>query len=352
MIGATDSQGVRIDAIKSPGIAAAASTLIYQLQYGKGKTVNELKYEYESGGDESDVNDMFGRDESCGCNASECKESESSEYVPHGLEYSDDDNILIDIYSDVEELRSLFPRDESGKNIVPGGPQKPDVSMCTKSEGKVLLQRYAKARKAYTDTQRTAHVKSDKSWSKSSPFTGDQNERLCTMNKVEKSGLIDNQTFKLKDVLQLRISEEANLRGINTIAIQSDHTNVSAIGINFYVNAMFSEKLGWTVHTVICWEGDDILKIPPKDKYNAAIEEDWKHAVCTSIKSKYVVPFIQAVVGDNPGITYQAMRDIMKPYAKKYALTDSVLQEARDNAKLELLGLADDNICYAWGIAN
>ncbi len=86
------------------------------------------------------------------------------------------------------------------------------------------------------------------------------------MNEVETSGLIDNQTFKSKDVLQLHISEETNLCGIKTITIQSDHTNVSVIGVNFYVNATFSEKVGWTVHTAICWEGDDILKIPPKDK--------------------------------------------------------------------------------------
>jgi hypothetical protein len=99
-------------------------------------------------------------------------------------------------------------------------------------------------------------------------------------------------------------------------------------------------------------EGDDILKIPPKDKYDAAIEKDRKHALHTPIKSKYLVLFIQAAVGDNPGITYQAMRDIMKPYAKDYALTDSVLQEAWDNAKLELFGLADDNVHYARGVAN
>ncbi len=108
------------------------------------------------------------------------------------------------------------------------------------------MQHYAKARKAYTDKQETAHVKSDKSLSKSSSFTGKQNDRLCTMNEVEKSGLIDNQTLKSKDVLQLRISEEANFRGINTIAIQSDHTNVNVIGINLYVNATFSEKVGWS----------------------------------------------------------------------------------------------------------
>jgi hypothetical protein len=52
--------------------------------------------------------------------------------------------------------------------MVPGGPQKPDMSMCTESKGMVLLQRYAKSRKANTDKQRTACVKSDKSLSKSS----------------------------------------------------------------------------------------------------------------------------------------------------------------------------------------
>jgi hypothetical protein len=99
-------------------------------------------------------------------------------------------------------------------------------------------------------------------------------------------------------------------------------------------------------------EGDDIIKIPPTDKYDAAIKKDTKHTLRTPIKSKYVVSSIQAAVGNNPGIRYQAMRDIMKPYAKYYALTDSILQEAQDNAKLELFGLANDNICYARGVAN
>ncbi len=101
-----------------------------------------------------------------------------------------------------------------------------------------------------------------------------------------------------------------------------------------------------------CRGGDDILKIPPKDKYDAAIEKDRKHTLRTPIKSKYVVPFIKAAVGNNPGMVYQTMRDIMKPYANDYALTDSVLQEAWDNAKLELFRLADDNVRYARGVSN
>ncbi len=233
LMGASDSQGVRTNAIESPGIAAAASTLIYRLQYGKDTTVNKLKYEYGSESEyekDKTVNESKYEyesesardkcdDDSGTSDAPECNDLETSEYVPHGLEYSDDNDTLIDIDSDEEELRSSFPRDKSRKNMVPGGPKKPDVSMCTESKRKVLLQCYAKARKAYTDKQRTTLVKGDKSLSKSSSFTGKQNDQLCTVIEVEKSGLIANQTFRSKDLLQLHISEEANLRGINTIAI-------------------------------------------------------------------------------------------------------------------------------------
>ena len=48
LMGSSDSRGVRTNAIESPEIAAAASTLIYPLQYGKGDTANESKYEYKS----------------------------------------------------------------------------------------------------------------------------------------------------------------------------------------------------------------------------------------------------------------------------------------------------------------
>ncbi len=47
LTGSSDSQGVCTNAIESPGIAAAASTLIHQLQYGKNNTANESKYEYK-----------------------------------------------------------------------------------------------------------------------------------------------------------------------------------------------------------------------------------------------------------------------------------------------------------------
>ncbi len=40
----------------------------------------------------------------------------------------------------------------------------------------------------------------------------------------------------------------------------------------------------------------------------------------------------------------------MKPYAKEYTLTDSIVQDARDWAKLELFGSAKEDVRYVRGV--
>jgi hypothetical protein len=40
----------------------------------------------------------------------------------------------------------------------------------------------------------------------------------------------------------------------------------------------------------------------------------------------------------------------MKPYAKEYTLTDSIVQDARDRAKLQLFGSTKENVQYARGV--
>ena len=71
----------------------------------------------------------------------------------------------------------------------------------------------------------------------------------------------------------------------------------------------------------------------------------------TPLKSKMVVPIILGAVSEKPGITYQSLREILKPYAKDYAVTDAILQDARHLAKELLFGSAEDNVQYADGLA-
>jgi len=40
----------------------------------------------------------------------------------------------------------------------------------------------------------------------------------------------------------------------------------------------------------------------------------------------------------------------MKPYAKAFTLTNSIIQDGKDLAKNELFGNANDNVKYAKGV--
>jgi hypothetical protein len=328
-----------IEASGDSGIAAAATTLVYKLQYGKDR-VEDLTGRDDSSEDESDASVSLN------------SEGSGAAYVPRGVEFSDDD-ILLDVDSEEDDLiRSSFPRDRSRRNKVLGGPQKPDLCNCTESEAQVLMKRYRAARKAFTDKQRLLRVKADRallSGSSASSCSGVGTPALRPMKQVEESRLLENQVFLSKEILQLRIAEEANLRGISTHASRSDHTTLTTVGFKFYVHATFSEKNGWTVHSAVCREGDDILKIPPKDVYDGSSER--KIALRTPLKSKWAVPYITKAVLDNPTISYQMMRELMKPYANDYALTDSILQDARDAVKEQLFGSPANNVLYAKGVA-
>jgi hypothetical protein len=57
-------------------------------------------------------------------------------------------------------------------------------------------------------------------------------------------------------------------------------------------------------------------------------------------------------VEDTPGLTYQMMHEILKPYINKYVLTNNILQEACDTAKGDLFGDPEKNVKYACAIAN
>jgi hypothetical protein len=49
-------------------------------------------------------------------------------------------------------------------------------------------------------------------------------------------------------------------------------------------------------------------------------------------------------IEDTPGLPYQMMQEILKPYFNEYVLTNNVLQEARDTAKGDLFGDPEDNV--------
>ena len=169
------------------------------------------------------------------------------------------------------------------------------------------------------------------------------------MKDVESNCLEEDHTFATKDILNLCIVEEANLRCTKMKVEHSDSTNFIVVGINFYVSGSFSENGGWTANTVVCRDGDDLLKIPPNEWIDF-IDED-ASPLRTPFKSKWLSPIILSAVLDSLGVSYGTLREILKQYGNNYALTDSILQIGRDIAKNQLIGSADINVNYAEAVA-
>jgi hypothetical protein len=277
-------------AVDSP-MAAAASTLLYQLQYDgdDGKQAS----------DHSDASDDL------------CASLDNDEdYKPNGLVFSDDEDFLIDIDYELEDeqLQSSFPKNKSRMNIIPGSPEPPDLSKYPKSEQDAVLAAYLVKRKAFTNKDCHRRVKKSKLEAKLSDIvSGAQIEQLHPMSEVETHRLLEGDTFKNKEVPQIHISEVANLKGISTRAHRSDLMNLIVVDINFYVNALFFEHSGWVVHTAVCRECDDVLQIPPKYRIDLSITETKKGFLHIPIKAKFVIAIIKDAVADNPGFSYQSI---------------------------------------------
>ena len=158
------------------------------------------------------------------------------------------------------------------------------------------------------------------------------------MKYVESHRLENGHTFQLKDTLQIRIAEEANLRLIKVKTIRSDSNNIIIAGLNFYVCATYSVQYGWHVTKACCIEGDNLSNIPQNHRH---IEQK---GLQTPFRYKWVGHVLRNAIEDNPELPYQMMREILKPYFNAYVLTNNVLQEACDTAKRDLFGDPDDNV--------
>ena len=222
-------------AVESPAAAAAASTLLYSLHYGGGGgDRDEEGSDYEDGSDDESPKKIPSRAKKS--HLSSKGTDDDDDFIADGLIFSDDEDFLIDVDSESEDerLRSSFPKDRSRKPLIPGGPQPPVLSNYPESEQGAVWAKYVKERKKYVDSERHKRLKGNKSVTKNvSYLCGDQTEQLRVMSAVEKTPLSEGDIFKSKDVLALRIAEEANLRGISTRVQRSDVFNFTVVGINF-----------------------------------------------------------------------------------------------------------------------
>ena len=96
------------------------------------------------------------------------------------------------------------------------------------------------------------------------------------MTEVATAYLEVGHSFKEKEVLLLRITEEANWHGTEICTARSDGNNIQRMGDNFNVAAEYLELKGWVVMTcdIKNWkdvESDDEVQLPYNYKMLAAL---------------------------------------------------------------------------------
>jgi len=208
-------------------------------------------------------------------------------------------------------------------------------------------QEYKREHKKITDGLHIKRLKEQKENYNAEEFTGCLTLGLRTMVDVQKCRLKVNHTFPDIEILVLRVTKEANLRGINFVCTRSDLCEFKCTGPRFCVIARHSERLGWFVSVANIRECDefggegggcvvDVDAVPEK-----LILPFW---------TKWIVPLIPSIIVDSPTISNKNLRHALSAYGKEHSLTDSILQEARTNAKAQLFGIAAENVKYAEGM--
>ncbi len=58
---------------------------------------------------------------------------------------------------------------------------------------------------------------------------------------------------------------------------------------------------------------------------------------------------LRTAIKETPGLPYQMKREIFKSYFNEYALSNNVLMEGCEKAKVDLFGNPEENVQCAYG---
>jgi hypothetical protein len=250
-------------------------------------------------------------------------------------------------------------------------PNYDDMSPNTKLAAK---HEHSKGRKADWDAQNRARRKECGgrafNWD-TITYTGDNVAGLRTMDIVKEKRLKAGDNFIDKSVLQLRIAEEANLRGIKIKWTTSTNSRVVVDGDFFHVFANLNETRGWVIKKAAVHSGDEGVGnldevVDTDSEYEDNGDDDDSHddgdddhdgqasrvvsgqhrKLRSPFSSVWLVPLIKSVITAKPNRSNSDLRHLIHYHCRTYALTRSLLQRARTQAKLEVFGCKEDNAKY------
>jgi hypothetical protein len=180
------------------------------------------------------------------------EDKDDEEYYPFdkGLFEDEKGDILDDDYYHDTEFHG---KGASGSKLTPGGPQKPDTTSMCEVEAEKVLKKWRKERKRYTDgvaLQKRRELLDDFTFDEST-YTGVLSDKIRLMSQVEDSPMKVGHTYPTKEIVLIRIAEEANLSGCMIKIARSCSQRVIASGARdghtFCIKVLYTNVHSWKV---------------------------------------------------------------------------------------------------------
>jgi hypothetical protein len=296
---------------------------------------------------------------------------------------SDYDDAMFD--SETEPLEDLsyyrVKAQKVGRRLNKGGPERPDIRGLGSEAAELVLSDWRKKRKAFTDKKaaqlrKQIRITPDDSGIAGAAveigqYTGVLSDTLRMMTVVDEFPLKVGHTFPCKELVLMRIAEEANIAGCPVSLVRSDDKRVHAHGRNgssLSIKAGYSNKFGWKVYKYDTHSApsktstdSDINVAPLKDTGLGSIEEGTADGVSDNdtnkesdvpslkgdrspFKTKWIVPLLSKEISESPNMPRKHIQNILAHYIKAKFLSRNLIANAKNQARLEVFGNPDDNV--------
>jgi hypothetical protein len=264
---------------------------------------------------------------------------------------------------------------EKGCPLSARGVPPPDLSGMTQAKAKETMCQWRVVRKAYTDNKERERQKRASLGSNESTdieYSGVLYESLRLMTDVEMSPILVGHTFPTKEVLLIRIAEEANFCGCQIAIQRSDNFKVHAHGMDgssFSIQATCSTSSGWKATSRLTREvanADDNNIAQGGDADQACANNDEafdenhdgdeegdadssKKGIQdrTALKERWLVPLVLREIAEKPNMSNADMRNVLSDYIKPRFITSAILQNARSVAREQIFGDPAHNVFFA-----
>ncbi len=296
-----------------------------------------------------------------------------------------------------EDLSYYQVKAVPGRSLMKGGPERPTTTGLSEEAAEEVKKKWRIERKRYTDQQaslaRRQMNRLDDSGlgdlvvdvgQDTEHHTGVLTDTLRMMSEVDEFPLQVGHTFPSKELVLIRIAEEANFCGCPVSLVRSDDLRVHAMGRNgsgFVVTVYFSNKSGWKVCKCDTRSAlnimvqpatvDEEVIVPPlKEPIIVCIEEgtadggsdgeDEANVLAevvqdglrdrSPIKSRWIVPLIVKEIAESPNMPSKHLKNILAHHIKDKFISPNLIQKARAQAKLEVFGHPEDNVQFVDGL--